>query len=296
MLLKVGIAAISVSSLLALAVAAVVFFSQKEAEPVALASEQQAKTVATPEREEPPPPPWLTIGEDASAPVQAQAEAEPETEANVSEQAPQPARSPQTAKSPSEPKAKPARRPEPELQPEPDPGPQPGLDPLSAPTTGWPIPAQKEVESASKPRRYSWTNGAIMSLTVDALGIYNAPVMGSDTEAALMKGVGHVPETSLPWDRSSQTNVYLAAHRYGWPNTGSRLLFFNLNKLRSGDEVVLKNRQGKTYRYRVSETLVVDPSDRWVMGQVVGEHMVTLQTCTPIPTFEKRLIVRADRV
>jgi LPXTG-site transpeptidase (sortase) family protein len=24
--------------------------------------------------------------------------------------------------------------------------------------------------------------------------------------------------------------------------------------------------------------------------------MVTLQTCTPIPTFEKRLIVRADRV
>jgi sortase A len=32
------------------------------------------------------------------------------------------------------------------------------------------------------------------------------------------------------------------------------------------------------------------------MGQVVGRDMVTLQTCTPIPTFEKRLIVRADRV
>ncbi len=135
-----------------------------------------------------------------------------------------------------------------------------------------------------------------MSLTVDALEIYNAPVMGSDTEAALMKGVGHVPETSLPWDRSPQTNVYFAAHRYGWPNTGSRLLFFSLNKLGRGDEVVLRDRRGKVYRYRVSEKFVVDPNDRWVMGQVVGEHMVTLQTCTPIPTFEKRLIVRAHRV
>jgi sortase A len=33
-----------------------------------------------------------------------------------------------------------------------------------------------------------------------------------------------------------------------------------------------------------------------VMGQVVGRDMVTLQTCTPIPSFEKRIIVRADRV
>jgi LPXTG-site transpeptidase (sortase) family protein len=31
-------------------------------------------------------------------------------------------------------------------------------------------------------------------------------------------------------------------------------------------------------------------------GQVRGRDMVTLQTCTPYPTFEKRLIVRADRV
>lgn len=35
----------------------------------------------------------------------------------------------------------------------------------------------------------------------------------------------------------------------------------------------------------------------WVMGQVMrGKDMVTLQSCTPIPTFEQRLIVRADRV
>ena len=63
-----------------------------------------------------------------------------------------------------------------------------------------------------------------------------------------------------------------------------------------GDEVILKDREGKAYRYQVSEVMEVNPDDVWVMGQVVGRDMVTLQTCTPIPTFEKRLIVRADRV
>jgi sortase A len=58
----------------------------------------------------------------------------------------------------------------------------------------------------------------------------------------------------------------------------------------------LKDREGNSYRFRVSDVMEVNPDDVWVMGQVVGRDMVTLQTCTPIPTFEKRLIVRADRV
>jgi sortase A len=40
----------------------------------------------------------------------------------------------------------------------------------------------------------------------------------------------------------------------------------------------------------------VEPNDSWVMGKVRGRDMLTLQTCTPIPTWEKRLIVRADRL
>ena len=74
------------------------------------------------------------------------------------------------------------------------------------------------------------------------------------------------------------------------------MVFYHLNKLSSGDEVVLKNRDGEDYRYRVSDVLKVNPDDVWVMGEVVGRDMVTLQTCTPIPTYEKRLIVRAERV
>ena len=160
---------------------------------------------------------------------------------------------------------------------------------------GWPLPGEGEAEAAEEPRTYAPAPNAAMTLTVPALGVYDAPVFDSDAPQALDQGVAHVPETSMPWDEGAQRNVYLAAHRLGYEGTGSRLLFYRLDRLGRGDEVVLEG-GGQTYRYRVTETLVVDPTDSWVMGQVRGRDMVSLQTCTPIPTFEKRLVVRADRI
>jgi sortase A len=166
---------------------------------------------------------------------------------------------------------------------------------LPAAEADWPKPTQEQLKAASEPRHYDLQPGAIMGLTIPAIGIYNAPVFDSDGQWALRDGVRHVPETSLPWSETPQRNVYIEGHRIGWPGTGSHLVFYHLNKLRSGDEVVLKNRDGEDYRYRVSDVLKVNPDDVWVMGEVVGRDMVTLQTCTPIPTYEKRLIVRAER-
>jgi sortase A len=199
---------------------------------------------------------------------------------------------------PEPPKARP--EPEPEPQPEPEPAPRPEPEPereiLPVAAADWPLPTDEEIENASGPRRYDLPSGAIMGLTIKALGVYNAPVFNSDGQWALTNGVAHVPETSLPWSSTPQRNVYLEGHRLGWPGTGSHLIFYRLNKLEEGDEVLLKDRGGSAYRYRVSETLVVNPDDVWVMGQVLDRDMVTLQTCTPFPTFEKRLVVRADRI
>jgi sortase A len=177
--------------------------------------------------------------------------------------------------------------------------PEPEQDPRpEAPATteeGWQLPGEGEVERADDPRTYGPAPGAALTLTIPALGVYDAPIFDSDSPEALNAGVAHVPETSMPWDGGAQRNVYLAAHRLGYEGTGSRLLFYELDRLGRGDEVVLEGR-GRTYRYTVSEVLVVDPTDSWVMGQVRNRDMVSLQTCTPIPTFEKRLVIRADRV
>ncbi len=180
-------------------------------------------------------------------------------------------------------------------------GPQPQPHQQEQPLPGaeqrdWPEPTQGELRNANAARHYELLPGAIMGLTIEEIGIHDAPVFDSFGRWALANGVAHNPQTSLPWSPTPQRNVYLAGHRMGFRGTWSRMIFYNLDKLKPGDEVLLKDRAGTSYRYRVSEVFVVDPTDLWVMGQVRGRDMVTLQTCTPIPTFEKRLIVRANRV
>jgi sortase A len=139
--------------------------------------------------------------------------------------------------------------------------------------------------------------GAVMTLSAGALGLHDVPVKSSSSGRALDGGVVHLPDTSLPWDSGEGgKNVYLAGHRLGWPGTGSHRVFYRLDELRKGDGIVLKDAHGREYRYRVTGSSVVRPGESWVKDPVPGRDMLTLQTCTPIPTFEKRLIVRANRV
>ena len=179
-----------------------------------------------------------------------------------------------------------AREPRPDPRPEPLPAPPPIPD--------WPEPTGEEVAAANAPRYYAPTSGADMTLTIEILGLYEVPVISSPSYEVLDRGLMHEPETSRPWDGGAQRNVFLAGHYLGWPGTASHLVFYNLDKLRRGDEVVLKDSLGRAYRYRVSEAFGATPEDSWVMGQVRNRDMLTLQTCIP-PTFEERLVVRADR-
>ena len=203
-----------------------------------------------------------------------------------------------------EPRQEEPRQEKPQPESRSEPRPQPRSEPRSEPrrpealqtsVADWPRPTQDELDSARAPRYFAPEPDEGMTLTVEALGLYDVPVISSDSLEALDRGVMHVPETSLPWDGGAQRNVYLAGHYLGYPNTGSRLVFYDLDKLGRGDEVFLDDGQGRVYTYRVSESFTAGPEDSWVMGQVRDRDMVTLQTCVP-PTFEDRLVVRADRV
>jgi sortase A len=158
-----------------------------------------------------------------------------------------------------------------------------------------PQPSGEEGSATQAPRYYTPPRDPTLSLTVKAVGLYDVPVINSTDQAALDRGVIHFPQTPMPWDQRPQKNVYLAGHRLGYPGTGSRLVFYNLNKLKKGDSVVLRDSLDDTYGYRVSEVFVVRPDAVWAMDPVRGRDMVTLQTCT-IPGPKNRIIVRADRV
>jgi sortase A len=159
---------------------------------------------------------------------------------------------------------------------------------------GYPLPTEGQVRAAHH-RRYKLPPGAIMSLSVPAMGLRNAPVLDSEAKSALDEGVVHLPDTSMPWSDTPERNVYLAGHRLGWPDTGSHLIFYRLDELDVGERITLRGPEGRTYHYRVIDTFVVGPEDDWVTGRVRNRDLLTLQTCTPIPTFENRLIVRAER-
>jgi sortase A len=137
------------------------------------------------------------------------------------------------------------------------------------------------------------SGGAVLYLTIPELGLEGLKVYDSLSEERLDESAIHVPGTGFPWQ--SGANTYIAGHRMGYFGTDSFLVFFRLNQLNPGDQVILEDTLGGRYAYRVTETLVVGPQDASVMDPVPGRSIVSLQTCT-LPDYADRLIVRGELV
>jgi sortase A len=137
-------------------------------------------------------------------------------------------------------------------------------------------------------------NNSTMKLTVPEMQrVREVPVYDGamNDEGALHDGTLHVRSTGFPWQQGS--NVYIAGHRLGFPGTKSYLVFWDLDKLENGDEVILTDANGTRYTYQVFKKQVVAPSEVQVLQPVPGKSMVTLQTCT-LPDYAERLIVQAE--
>ena len=132
-----------------------------------------------------------------------------------------------------------------------------------------------------------------MTLTVPKLGLEDVAVpTGFRQEELDREGLLRIKDSGLPWEEGS--NTFIAGHALGFPRTLVPRAFQDLEKLMPGDEIILKSADGRTYAFRVYDRLTVEPDDTWVTLPVEGKTVVSLQTCTPIPTFENRLIVRGE--
>ena len=116
------------------------------------------------------------------------------------------------------------------------------------------------------------------------LPIYHG--VGSDV---LMKGVGHLPETSLPVGGES-THCVLAGHS---GMTHARL-FTDLPKLEIGDEFCI-HVYDQTLTYTVDQIKPVIPTDTRDLTIMEGKDYVTLLTCVPVGVNSHRLLVRGMR-
>jgi sortase A len=144
-------------------------------------------------------------------------------------------------------------------------------------------------ETAAPPKRDGTMELTIPSMKrVEDVPVYTAT---AHNQPALRNGTLHLEGTGFPWQR--EANVYIAGHRLGYPRTESFLVFWDLNRLRMGQRVVLTDSEGERYIYRVYDRFVVAPDNASATKPVAGRNVVSLQTCT-LPNYKDRLIVRAE--
>ena len=118
------------------------------------------------------------------------------------------------------------------------------------------------------------------------------PTGRGDDEVLLRENVAiHLLYTGFPWER--EANVYIAGHRLGYSGTDSYLAFYDIDKLKKGDKIILRDANGTTYTYEVFRVMVVDPTDLHVLNPIPGKNIVTLQACT-LPDYSKRILVQGE--
>jgi LPXTG-site transpeptidase (sortase) family protein len=110
--------------------------------------------------------------------------------------------------------------------------------------------------------------GIDFALRVPKLNYFAAVREGVGT-TILYSGPGHYPGTVWPGD---QGTVGVAAHNAYW---------INFPQLKSNDEIDIETRYG-TFRYRVTGSKVVNPSDRTVVVSTSPGYHLVLTTCWPL--------------
>jgi sortase A len=134
-----------------------------------------------------------------------------------------------------------------------------------------------------------------MTLTVPKLDLKDVAVpTGSTQEELDREGILHLDGTGVPWQEDS--NTFIVGHALGFMWTRVPYVFYDLKKLKPGDEIIVEDPTGKEYVFQVYDRMTVRPADYWVTYPEEGHTIISLQTCVPVPTFENRLVVRGELV
>jgi sortase A len=134
-----------------------------------------------------------------------------------------------------------------------------------------------------------------VTLTVPKLGLEDVAVATGASQKELdREGIIHLQGTGVPWQEGS--NTFIVGHALGFMYTRVPYVFYELEKLEPGDEIIAEDPNGQEYVFRVYDRMTVRPADYWVTYPEDGRTIISLQTCIPAPTFEKRLVVRGELV
>jgi len=165
---------------------------------------------------------------------------------------------------------------------------------ISLPANQPPINNQASI-NRPKPS-YNRSNLIIISkLNINAPIVLPAGTSSEQLNAALNKGVILYPGSALP---GQPGNVFLTGHSstYFWNKTPYGRIFANLDKLSIGDIIIIYYNQHK-YNYQVTKKYVTTPDKVTIAPfDLSAGQTITLMTCWPVGTADKRLVVEGEAV
>ena len=132
-------------------------------------------------------------------------------------------------------------------------------------------------------------NGIMGYLVIPKIQV-NLPIYHGTEAEVLDRGVGHLLGSSLPVG-GENTHTILSGHS----GMASQKMFTDLEQLTQGDVFYL-NVLNETLAYQVTEINTVLPYETDLLGNVPGEDLCTLVTCTPYGVNTHRLLVRGSRI
>ncbi len=152
-------------------------------------------------------------------------------------------------------------------------------------------------ENTSPISKDSLTNEDNFILTINELSIRVPviPEVESDDKdrynEALQHGVVHMVGTALPG--TNEGNIFIYGHSSAKDNPKYGKIFSDLDRLKFGDLVKLEYNGGE-YEYIVEKKKFIEKYDLSVLEQSQQEQL-TLMTCWPVGTDDRRLVVIAKR-
>ncbi len=144
-----------------------------------------------------------------------------------------------------------------------------------------PIPFDNQLEQDA----LSTVNG-IGIIVIDSIGL-KLPVVTGVEGGKLKTAVGHLENTVAI---GKEGNCIIVGHS----NYTYDEMFNRLDEVDVGDIIMITTIEGIDYQYKVYALSIVEPGANELFECDVGQHKLTLLTCTPIRRATHRLLVMAE--
>lgn len=137
----------------------------------------------------------------------------------------------------------------------------------------------------------------IPKINVDVPAVYNVGYDHNSQMKAMEKGVAHFAIPGANAVPGQIGNTVLSGHSSNdlFDPGDYKFIFAQLDKLQTGDTIYV-NYNSVRYTYTVTKKEVVLPTQVDKLTYATDKPILTLITCTPLGTAEKRLLVTAEQV